>query len=1091
MYLLDAESNGPAPVVSPLEGPSQLQHSLNYKSSTLPFGQGLPLPAICGPTYVTAQVLVQQVAYVLSGRLWAYSPETFDLDIAAKSWHDEGKVNAHGYPTNVESLQIRPGAAAISLGYIFSSDFDYENKHIPQTILASSSGLQYLRPVLRQLSLLHSRASPFVAHIAAVDYAGGSSPALVTDYVSAMSLAEEVGLGVLLSFTPHESQHMSILATLLANVTPTLHLYDGVNVGRETTRVVDVVDRAGLCNIYQNILEQLPRNSTKNFCLDTQVLKLLQIFNGELGTDYGFFEYHGHATPDSVLIVFGTAESSMAKQVVLSLKRDGEKVGVICVRIYKPFVEDEFIKSLPKSVKTVGVLGQVQDQQAASDVGVFSSLYGDVVAALALSVDSVRPAAVLDVKYPREQAWTPVTIAAAFQLLSPKPVLCQENGSELRNGISLQLLDPAATQQFSFWDLDEHPSVMASISFGQALSRDSSSNISIRHRHNSLLQGGIQRTDIRMSKITIDAPYSIDAADAIYIGHDVITKNIDVLGGLKTGGKVLLRLPSTKDEQLEKNLSSTFRRTFHSKQAQLFVLDHEASGLTPDDATDLCHIVQLAFLRIASPFLETIGISKLASIYESFSHLPSLAEKLNKCLRQVEVPDSWATTEDDKDPRTLPTDISVNSFNSNDRIEQQPLTVLKNWQTIAKGLIFNEAFGTQLALRPDLSVKTYNVYVQENRRLTPPTYERNIFHIEFGLGESGLSYEIGEALGIHAENDEKEVQEFIRYYKLQPEDVVEVPSREDSNVFENRTIYQALMQNVDIFGRPPKGFYQALAEFATTASEKKELLTLGSLEGATEFKRRAEVDTISYADILLEFPSAHLSFHDIVRIVSPMKRREYSIASCQKVTPKSVALMVVTVNWFDPKGRNRFGQATRYLNKLRPGARVTVSVKPSVMKLPPKSTQPLIMAGLGTGLAPFRAFVQHRAWEKAQGHEIGSVLLYMGSRHQREEYCYGEEWEAYQDAGVITLLGRAFSRDQPRKIYIQDRMRETLNDIIQAYFKEDGAFYLCGPTWPVPDVTGVLEDAVKRNAQRLGSKVDSRKEIEKLKDAGRFVLEVY
>lgn len=153
--------------------------------------------------------------------------------------------------------------------------------------------------------------------------------------------------------------------------------------------------------------------------------------------------------------------------------------------------------------------------------------------------------------------------------------------------------------------------------------------------------------------------------------------------------------------------------------------------------------------------------------------------------------------------------------------------------------------------------------------------------------------------------------------------------------------------------------------------------------------------------------------------------------------------MIVVVGWVDPKGRDRFGQATRYLNKLKVGTPVTVSIKPSVMKLPPKSTQPLIMAGLGTGLAPFRAFVQYRAWEKAQGKDIGSVLLYMGSRHQREEYCYGEEWEAYQDAGVITLLGRAFSRDQPQKIYIQDRMRETMGDIIQAYLKEEGAFYLC------------------------------------------------
>lgn len=138
--------------------------------------------------------------------------------------------------------------------------------------------------------------------------------------------------------------------------------------------------------------------------------------------------------------------------------------------------------------------------------------------------------------------------------------------------------------------------------------------------------------------------------------------------------------------------------------------------------------------------------------------------------------------------------------------------------------------------------------------------------------------------------------------------------------------------------------------------------------------------------------------------------------------------------------------------------------------------------------------MQHRALEKSQGKDIGAVLLYMGSRHQREEYCYGEEWEAYQAAGVITLLGRAFSRDQPQKIYIQDRMRQTIADIVQAYIRDEGAFYLCGPTWPVPDVTAVLEEAIALEAKvegGKGKKVDPRREIERLKDEGRYVLEVY
>jgi sulfite reductase (NADPH) flavoprotein alpha-component len=375
--------------------------------------------------------------------------------------------------------------------------------------------------------------------------------------------------------------------------------------------------------------------------------------------------------------------------------------------------------------------------------------------------------------------------------------------------------------------------------------------------------------------------------------------------------------------------------------------------------------------------------------------------------------------------------------------------------------------------------------------LTPVTYDRNIFHIEFDLGPSGLKYDIGEALGIHAENDPAAVLSFIEFYGLNPDEIVEVTSREDPAVLETRTVYQSLMQNVDIFGKPPKRFYEDLAEFATDENEKKELLTLGGPEGATEFKRRSEVDTVTYADILLEFKSAHPKFHDIARIVSPMKRREYSIASSQKVNPTTVALMIVVVNWVDPQGRDRFGQATRYLSGLPVGSKVTVSVKPSVMKLPTSDKAPLIMAGLGTGLAPFRAFVQYRAMQKAAGVDIGSILLYMGSRHQREEYLYGEEWEAYQDAGVITLLGRAFSRDQPEKIYIQDRMRQSIQDIIKAYVHDEGSFYLCGPTWPVPDVTAVLQEAIEVDAKAKGKKVDSLKEIEKLKDEARYVLEVY
>jgi len=111
---------------------------------------------------------------------------------------------------------------------------------------------------------------------------------------------------------------------------------------------------------------------------------------------------------------------------------------------------------------------------------------------------------------------------------------------------------------------------------------------------------------------------------------------------------------------------------------------------------------------------------------------------------------------------------------------------------------------------------------------------------------------------------------------------------------------------------------------------------------------------------------------------------------------------VVAVDWIAPKSnKRRFGQCTRYLVGLKPNDVVTVSVKPSVMKLPPLDSSPVVMAGLGTGMAPFRAFIQERAVRKREGHAVGPMILYFGSRHRSEEYLYGEELEAYHQVLFI------------------------------------------------------------------------------------------
>ncbi|KAI9835952.1 MAG: hypothetical protein M1819_001850 [Sarea resinae] len=1052
------------------------------QASSLPFGQSIPLSSISGPTYLTAQTLIQQVAYLLSDKLFTYSPETFDLDAAVKEWSAHEAPNAHGDVTGVVPMQTRTGAGSIALGYIFSNDFDLKKRYIPQGVIASTSSLLHLRSALDQLSLLYSVANPFVAHIAAVDYTPASG--LVTDYASALTLAEELGFGLVSSASPYEAQHMSLFSTLLANVLPTVHIYDGISVGRETTRVIDVLGQAGLFKTYKTILDQISGPAKKQKNASERVQDVLEAFNDELGTPYGLFEYEGHASAESILVVFGTVEASLGAQIASSLAKKGIKVGILNVRVYRPFVEEEFLKALPDSVRSITVLGQVHDRRAVSESAVHSSLYSDVLAAITFSAKWPSPPKVLDFKYAREQTWTPKSLTAIFQQLVSKSLAATDVDLDLST---------AAVQQFTFWDVDDSAAVNAPVVLGQLLSKDSSNNVTVKTGHDNLVEGGVIRTDLRTSKKSIEAPYSVEKADVAYVGEEKLLAQYEVVDGIKAGGKLLVRLPGLKDDQLEKRLPVGFRKVLRNKNVQLFIFDPQALEAVAEDESLETYLAQVAFLRVAHSDLLSTGLGKLSTINGSQDILGKLVEQLDSVLGQAEVPESWATIEPEVEIPSLPADITRNSFAPFSKVKEEPPTFLRSWETAAQGLAFKEVYGAKTALRPDLAHQTFTVHVKENRRLTPESYDRNIFHIEFDLGESGLKYNIGEALGIHATNNEDEVKEFIKFYNLDPENIVEVPSREDPDVLENRTIYQALMQNVDIFGRPPKRFYEALAEFADDPNEKKELLALGGPEGATEFKRRAEVDTVTYADILLEFPSAHPSFHDIVRIVAPLKRREYSIASSQQVNPKTVSLLIVVVSWTDPKGRDRFGQATRFLNALKPGAPVVVSVKPSVMKLPPQSTQPLIMAGLGTGLAPFRAFVQYRAWQKSQGIPIGAVLLYMGSRHQREEYLFGEEWEAYQDAGVITLLGRAFSRDQAQKIYIQDRMRESLGDIVQAYIKEQGAFYLCGPTWPVPDVTAVLEEAIKQDAKSTAGakKVDARKEIERLKEEERYVLEVY
>ena len=195
-----------------------------------------------------------------------------------------------------------------------------------------------------------------------------------------------------------------------------------------------------------------------------------------------------------------------------------------------------------------------------------------------------------------------------------------------------------------------------------------------------------------------------------------------------------------------------------------------------------------------------------------------------------------------------------------------------------------------------------------NKRLTPMEYDRNVFHLEFDTSGTGLKYEIGEALGVHGWNDAEDVLDFCQWYEINPDGLVTLPIPSSSSStggytrYHTRTIFQALQQQVDIFGKPPKSFYSDLAAFATNEIDRLALLFIGSAEGSSTFKKMSEIDTVTFADVLKQFKSARPGVEVLCELVGDTKPRHYSIASSQAVVGDRVDLLVVTVEWETPSG---------------------------------------------------------------------------------------------------------------------------------------------------------------------------------------------
>ncbi|PZW43032.1 NAD(P)H-dependent nitrite reductase flavoprotein subunit [Humitalea rosea] len=323
-------------------------------------------------------------------------------------------------------------------------------------------------------------------------------------------------------------------------------------------------------------------------------------------------------------------------------------------------------------------------------------------------------------------------------------------------------------------------------------------------------------------------------------------------------------------------------------------------------------------------------------------------------------------------------------------------------------------------------------------RLTGEASAKDVRHVVIDLDGTGLVYEPGDSLGITARHDPALVAATITALGASGEESVPTPAGP-------QPLREAFSAVLDI-ARP---LDRTLDLLAGAARDPAEAAALRRLSDGDDGAEPADADLL---DLLEAFPSARPSLVDLCASLPALKPRLYSIASSPLADPGRVHLCVGVVA-ATRRGRARDGIASCHLAyRSEPGALISASVTTSHFRLPTDSAVPIIMIGPGTGIAPFRAFLQHRAATRAKGR----AWLFFGDQRSASDFLFGDELVAWQRDGSLSRLSLAWSRDSASKTYVQHRMAEEAADLWR--WLQDGAhIYVCGDASRMAkDVDGAL-----------------------------------
>jgi sulfite reductase (NADPH) flavoprotein alpha-component len=359
-----------------------------------------------------------------------------------------------------------------------------------------------------------------------------------------------------------------------------------------------------------------------------------------------------------------------------------------------------------------------------------------------------------------------------------------------------------------------------------------------------------------------------------------------------------------------------------------------------------------------------------------------------------------------------------------------------------------------------------------NRSLCGGDSEKDTRHFELDLKGWGLNYEVGDSMTVWPTNDPSLVDELVGMIGAKCDEPVKGPNGDT-------TLREALFRDCRITQTTPR-FLKAIAERASAAPLINELL---------KPERKQDLDTYLWGmeviDFLIEHPSIKWAPQEFVDTLAKLQPRLYSISSSLKAHPEQVHFTIDVVH-YESRGRMRKGVCSTFLAERAEKAPVPVFPNTSRFRLPEDGNTPIIMVGPGTGIAPFRAYLQER---KAVGAK-GKNWLFFGSQHEHCNYFYKEEMAELKRDGILTRLDCAWSRDQADKSYVQHKMLNCAAEIWKWMDGEGAHFFVCGDARRMAkDVDAALRKIIQEKGGN--SESETNEYVEKLKSDKRYKRDVY